>query len=126
MRTMFRRLASVAAATVATAAMTIGTAGQAQAAQADDWAGCPEGAVCIYPEGQDPAVSPSHVFWSYGPHNLSGQYGYHWVLNNQYGGAHAQLCEGYDGGGPCHHDMAPDHGWWTDLTPVNSVVLLRP
>jgi hypothetical protein len=125
MRTMFRRVASVAAATAATAAMMVGTTSQAQAAT-DDWAGCPEGAVCIYPEGQDPAVSPTHVFWSYGPHNLSGQYGYHWVLNNQTGGARAKLCNGYDGGGSCHHGMAANHGWWTDLTPVNSVVLIRP
>ncbi len=124
MRTMSRRIASVAVATAATAVMTIGATTQAQAA--DDWAGCPEGAVCIYPEGQDPAVSPSHVFWSYGPHNLSGQYGYHWVLNNQYGGAHAKLCNGYNGGGPCHHDMAANHGWWTNLSPVNSIVLVRP
>ncbi|MFF4796021.1 hypothetical protein ACFY2M_41575 [Streptomyces sp. NPDC001276] len=84
------------------------------------------GAVCLYPEGQGPESSPSHVFWSYGAHNLSGQYNRHWIIHNQYGGAHAKLCNGYNGTGTCHHDMAPGTGWSTDFTPVNSVVLYLP
>ncbi|GGX20210.1 hypothetical protein [Streptomyces noursei] len=122
MRTMFRRAATIVAGTAAAAVLTIGTAG---AAPASTWAGCPDGAVCVYPQGQDPAATPSLTFWSYGAHNLSGQVGYHWVLNNQYGGAHAQLCTGYNGTGDCYHDMAPQNGWWTDLTPVNSIVLYQ-
>jgi hypothetical protein len=98
----------------------------AQAKAADPWANCPDGAVRLYPEGQDPAQSPSQVFWSYGAHNLSGQYNWHWILNNQYGGAHAKLCDGYNGTGNCHGDMAPQNGWWADFTPVNSVVLYLP
>ncbi|MFD7920016.1 hypothetical protein ACFV3R_12405 [Streptomyces sp. NPDC059740] len=120
---MFRRTAAIAAGTAAAAVLTLGTA---QAGTTDAWAGCPDGAVCVYPEGQDPAVTPSLTFWSYGAHNLSGQYGAHWVLNNQYGGAHAKLCSGYNGTGTCHHDMAPQNGWRTDLTPVNSIVLYVP
>ncbi len=123
MRTMLRRAAAVAAGTAAVAVMTVGTA---HARPADPWAGCPDGAVCVYPEGQNPAVSPSLTFWSYGAHNLSGQYGFHYVLNNQYGGAHAKLCTGYNGTGTCYDDMAPQNGWYANLTPVNSIVLYQP
>jgi len=109
------------------AATAVGMAvGPAQAKAAASWANCPDGAVCLYPEGQDPAQSPSQVFWSYGAHNLSGQYNYHYILNNQYGGAHAKLCSGYNGTGTCYLDMAPQEGWWADFTGVNSVVLYLP
>ncbi|CQR59722.1 hypothetical protein [Streptomyces leeuwenhoekii] len=118
-----RRALVVALGFATTLVMAVGPA---QAKAAAPWANCPDGAVCLYPEGQTPAQSPSHVFWRYGAHNLSGQYNYHWILNNQYGGARAKLCSGYNGTGTCHHHMAPQTGWWTDFTPVNSVVLYLP
>ncbi len=41
------------------------------------------------------------MYWSYGAHNLSNQYGDHYVFDNQYGGASMSLCTGYNGVG-CH------------------------
>ena len=116
--------AAVCAAGIAVAAVM--TAGPAQAQAASTWAGCPDGAVCLYPEGQNPPSTPSQELWSYGAHNLSGQNNYHWILNNQYGGAYAKLCTGYNGTGTCYHEMPPQNGWWTNFTPVNSVVLYVP
>ncbi|WP_052229762.1 hypothetical protein [Streptomyces sp. CT34] len=123
MRTMIRRTAAIAIAGLTLTAVAAGTAAATPAG--DPWAGCPYGAVCIYPQGQDPAATPTDVFWSYGAHNLSNQYGWHWVLNNQSDGAHAHLCTEYNGGG-CNYDMAAQNGVWADLTPVNSITLDRP
>ncbi|MFE4517095.1 hypothetical protein ACFRMQ_23205 [Kitasatospora sp. NPDC056783] len=113
---------AVAALAMAAAALTTTGAGEALA---DDWAGCPSGAVCVYPQDQDPAVSPSDVYWSYGAHRLSNQYGNHWVLDNQTGGAHARLCRG-SGGTDCVYDIAAQRGVYYDLGPVNSITLDRP
>ncbi|MET7619177.1 hypothetical protein [Streptomyces sp. NPDC005408] len=120
MRKIFRGAAALAT----TAAAVMALSGTAEAKPAD-WAGCPDGAVCIYPQNQNPAVSPSQIFWSYGPHNLSNQFGNHWVLNNQTGGATASLCTGYNGAG-CGERIAQDHGVYADLSPINSITLYRP
>ncbi|MQS16786.1 hypothetical protein F7Q99_39695 [Streptomyces kaniharaensis] len=121
MRGLVRAVAVVGLAVGVVAGVGVGGAG----AVGGSWAGCPWGAVCVYPQGQDPAVSPSEVFWSYGAHNLSNQFGSHWVLNNQSGGAHARLCRG-SGGVDCVYDMAAQNGVWFDLGPVNSITLDRP
>ncbi|MET9296604.1 hypothetical protein [Streptomyces sp. NPDC003077] len=138
MRAITRRMAALGAAVATLTMLTAGTANartagttNAQVTETvktqvagDPWANCPYGAVCIYPQNQDPAVSPSHVFYSYGAHNLSNQYGRHWVLNNQYGGAYAHLCTGYNGAG-CNYDIAPQNGVYADLTPINSITLTQ-
>ncbi|MBL1082460.1 hypothetical protein JK359_10780 [Streptomyces actinomycinicus] len=122
MRKTIRGAAAFATAAAAVMAMT----GAAHAKPAaDPWAGCPDGAVCVYPQNQNPAQSPSLVFYSYGPHNLSNQFGRHWVLNNQYGGATASLCTGYNGAG-CGAPIAEGTGVYADLTPINSITLNRP
>ncbi|MFE4975966.1 hypothetical protein ACFRAR_28160 [Kitasatospora sp. NPDC056651] len=113
---------AIAALAMAAAALTTTGAGSASA---DDWAGCPSGAVCVYPQNQDPAASPSDVYWSYGAHRLSNQYGNHWVLNNQTGGAHARLCRG-SGGTDCVYDIAAQRGVYYDLGPINSITLDQP
>ncbi|WP_329179920.1 hypothetical protein [Streptomyces sp. NBC_01477] len=107
-----------AAGVVATGGLT-----NAQAA-GSSWDGCPSGAVCVYAQDAE-AVTPTDVYWSYGAHNLSNQVGWHWVLNNQTGGAHARLCLGSNGTN-CNYDMAAQHGVRADLTPVNSITLDRP
>ena len=56
---MRRILRGAAALALATAALT--AAGTTEAQAADGWAGCPYGAVCVYPQNQNPAVSPSHI-----------------------------------------------------------------
>ncbi|AYV31608.1 hypothetical protein HET69_10855 [Streptomyces sp. CJ_13] len=121
MRTMIRGAAAFVTATAAVFALS-GTAG---AQPADVWAGCPDGAVCIYPQDQNPAVKPSNIYYSYGAHNLSNQFGRHWVLNNQYGGASASLCTG-SGGRGCGNPIAQGTGVYADLTPINSITLNRP
>ncbi|MER7850725.1 hypothetical protein ABTZ03_43130 [Kitasatospora sp. NPDC096077] len=122
MRMTIRRTVAAVAVTAAAAVMTTVGAGTAQAST---WDNCPDGAVCVY--GQDqPANTPILKLWSYGPHNLSNMYGNHWVLNNQTGGAAAQLCDGYNGTGNCHDYMPAQTGVYANLTPVNSIVLLRP
>ncbi|MFF3859812.1 hypothetical protein [Streptomyces sp. NPDC002209] len=121
MRKMIRGAAALATA----AAAVVALGGAADAKPADDWAGCPYGAVCIYPQNQNPAVRPSQIFYSYGAHNLSNQFGNHWVLNNQYGGATASLCTGYNGAG-CGSRIAEGTGVYADLGPINSITLNRP
>ncbi|MFJ3220467.1 hypothetical protein ACIPLC_31660 [Kitasatospora sp. NPDC086801] len=124
MRRITHAVAALALATAALTALTTLGAGSAGAADGS-WAGCPYGAVCVYPQNQDPASAPSEVYWSYGAHNLSNQYGNHWVLNNQSGGAHAHLCQG-SGGGSCVYDIPAQKGVWYDLGPINSITLDRP
>ncbi|MET9882063.1 hypothetical protein ABZZ20_02695 [Streptomyces sp. NPDC006430] len=121
MRKMIRGTAALATAAAAVLALS----SAADAKPADDWAGCPSGAVCIYPQDQNPAVKPSQIFYSYGAHNLSNQYGNHWVLNNQYGGATASLCTG-SGGSGCGAPIAEGAGVYADLGPINSITLNRP
>ncbi|GGQ53271.1 MULTISPECIES: hypothetical protein [Streptomyces] len=122
MRKLFSGVVALATAGTAMVALT----GTAEARPAADWAGCPSGAVCIYPQNQNPAQSPSNIYWSYGAHNLSNQVGWHWVLNNQTGGASAELCLNY-GGTNCNYTIGnPPRGVWADLTPVNSIKLNRP
>lgn len=121
MRKMIRSAAAFATAAAAVVALS----SVADAKPADVWAGCPGGAVCIYPQDQNPAVKPSQILYSYGAHNLSNQLGNHWVLNNQYGGATASLCTGSNGGG-CGGRIAEQTGVYADLTPINSITLNRP
>lgn len=94
--------------------------------------GCPSGFVCIYPEGQPYTEGdPEAMFQSYGHHNLSGQYGTHDVMNNQWADegeeAPAFLNSGYDGGGEVIREIG--HGGQVtrvSLTPVNSITLAAP
>ncbi|WP_046780690.1 hypothetical protein [Streptomyces yangpuensis] len=120
MRKLFRGAAALATSVVAVVALS----GSVEAKPVDTWAGCPDGAVCIYPQNENPAVRPTHVFYRYGAHNLSNQFGKHWVLNNQYGGATANLCTGSNGAG-CGSPIAAKTGVYADLTPVNSIRLNR-
>ncbi|MEW2079537.1 hypothetical protein ACFZAG_39025 [Streptomyces sp. NPDC012403] len=117
--TVRRLLRGAAALALATAAMMAG--GTTQAHAADSWANCPYGAVCIYPQNQNPAVSPSHVFWAYGPHRIYNQFGYHWVLNNQSDYAFAHLCRSV--GTDCYDTVYAQEGLYFNLDPINSVTL---
>jgi hypothetical protein len=135
-RITVRALLATTVATLGIAATTLAGATTAQAAQARPsggaYLGCPYGAVCIYTD-----TTFSHItqtFWSYGAHNLVNQFGRRPIVNNQYGGATATLCYGYNGsncdpgwtippveGTPCSACYA-----LPDLTPFNSIVLNRP
>lgn len=99
------------------------TAGPASAA--GSYYGCPYGAVCIY-NTSDPrsGIERGGIYWSYGAHNLSNQFGYHYVVNNQYGGAWVETCTGYNGTGNGETIIfAAPYGDSLYLTPINSIVL---
>jgi hypothetical protein len=127
-------------AAMTTALVLIG-AGPSQAAGSTIH-GCPSGAVCVYPENAGwNGDRPSLEFWSYGAHNLSNQYGNHYVLNNQtdwvppgggYAAAMATGDTGYNGTGTQSwtlinyiHSGAGGYSAWGNfnLTPINSIDL---
>ncbi len=123
---MGKILRGVAAlATAATAVVAMCGAAQARPAEGD-WNGCPYGAVCIWGQDRNPYLDPhpTNVYWSYGAHNLSNQYGDHYVFNNQYGGAGMSLCTGYNGVG-CHVALEGQEIGSFNLTPYNSLTLNR-
>ncbi|MET9296616.1 hypothetical protein [Streptomyces sp. NPDC003077] len=123
MRTM-KKAAALTFAVGALATTGMLNAGAAQAA--GSWHGCPSGAVCVYPQNAGwNGDRPSLVFYSYGAHNLSNQYGQHYVANNQTGGATARTCTGYNGTG-CEGYLYPGTFIDKDMTPINSIVLVRP
>ncbi|MEW1656724.1 hypothetical protein [Streptomyces sp. NPDC093707] len=85
---------------------------------------CPSGAVCI--RETNGTILSRNIFYSYGAHNLSNVTGMRVVVNNQTGGAGFKLCLGYNGTGQCGI-MARDPGEYGpgDMTPINSVVLVK-
>ncbi|MET8584248.1 hypothetical protein ABZX39_25710 [Streptomyces collinus] len=125
MRKMSR--AAAAFATAATAVVVMSGAAQAAPAGSSTVYGCQSGNVCIWAQGVNPVDNPhpTNQYTTYGAHNLSNQFGYHWVLNNQYGGASASLCKNF-GGTNCVVTLAQDQWTYEDLTPINSVTLNRP
>jgi hypothetical protein len=121
MRTIYRSAVMVAAALLTVVTMS----GAAQAKPADGaWQGCPYGAVCIYGQNVNPWANPhpTNVYWSYGAHNLSNQYGEHYIINNQSGIASVSLCTGYNGVG-CHFFLDAQYAESANLTPYNSITL---
>jgi hypothetical protein len=125
---MRKKLSAAAAfATAATAVVAMSGAAQAAPAGSSTVYGCLSGNVCIWGEGVNPIDNPHPTvqYTAYGYHNLSNQFGYHYVLNNQYGGATASLCYNY-GGTNCYKTLAQDQWAYENLTPVNSVTLNRP
>lgn len=119
---------AAAALALAAGALTATTATSASAAQAAGTVhGCPAGAFCIYPKDAGwNGDRPSDVFETYGAHNLSGQVGNHTIFNNQTGGAWARTCTGANGTGDCQGWMAPGDNFVKDLTPINSILLVKP
>jgi hypothetical protein len=87
--------------------------------------GCPAGYVCIYREGVFPVDDPNPTvkFYTYGAHNLSNQYGYHYVVNNQTGIASFTLCTGYNGRGCTDGPYGAINYQYAYLTPINSIRL---
>lgn len=126
MRHMGRKAAAVtfAAGAILTGAAATPTSASA-APTAGEQEGCPSGDVCIYP--QNAGWNGGHpesggFYYSYRSYNLSGQFGTHRVYNNQYGGAVARTCTGYNGQG-CQGNLYQNTYIDKDLTPINSIVL---
>jgi hypothetical protein len=87
--------------------------------------GCPSGDACIYPEnkGWNGGHPESNgYYYTYGVHELYGQYGDHYVFNNQTNNALVYLCKNTNGTN-CYGPLYA--GFYTnfDLTPINSIVL---
>jgi len=121
------------AATALSVTGAIAASSPAQAEQASpegsstagqSYAGCPSGAVCIYPKASWNGGKPEHVYWSYGAHKLYNEYGKHRVFNNQYGGATMRVCKG-SGGTSCGSKLIPWRYMDVNLTPINSIRLDR-
>lgn len=107
----------------AVAALTMTSAPPASAGHYERF-GCPAGAVCIYSPSGWANNKPEHAYFSYGVHKLYNEYGDHYVLNNQYGGAVATLNKGSNGGGIVT-TLAQDADIRKNLTPINSITLYR-
>jgi hypothetical protein len=114
---------TVAIGFAAAATLSLGAAATATAATTPaggTYEGCDYGAVCIYP-GASWSGTPIE-FYSYGAHNLTNETGVHRVFNNQYNGAIARTCTGYNGAG-CQGVLAEYTYEDVNLTPINSVLL---
>jgi hypothetical protein len=124
---MRAKLAAVAA--VACLPFLVTPAAAHAEASSSSASGCPSGAVCIY-NGPDANSGIDEVFYAYGPHNLSNEFGTRFWTNHQYGEPlpWAYLCSGYNGTGyTIEASEASDGGGGVlDFGPVNSVVLGRP
>lgn len=115
---------AAAAALAAGAMLAVGLVA-APAAEAATRHGCPDGYVCIYPENAGwNNDKPSHKYYKYGTYNLRGQYGQHWVLNNQTGGAKLRLYTGYAATGG-FAVVNPGTGVNYNLSPINSIELYK-
>ena len=129
-RNGLRKATGYAFATAVLSASAIATGGTAQAADGSvdakgkEYAGCPSGAVCIYPQGNWNGGKPEHIYYSYGGHDLYNEYGTHRVFNNQHSGATVSACTG-SGGSNCGKGMGPWKYRDVNLTPVNSIKLSR-
>lgn len=85
--------------------------------------GCPAGWVCFYPGQNWNNDHPTLKWYYYGYYNLSNVLGFHYLYDNQTGGAWDFECSGYNGTGSVL--SAGPGGTWADIdfTPVNSVKL---
>lgn len=90
-------------------------------AAATTW-GCPSGYVCLYTEEGWWDDRPEHKYYKYGSHNFSNEYGYHYVFNNQTGGAKAVLNKGYNGTKPSF-TLGAGSVSHVNMTPMNSITL---
>ncbi|NLU70347.1 hypothetical protein [Streptomyces sp. HNM0574] len=123
-----RKIAKAAALTFAVGALaSIGVTGANAAQTQASSHGCPSGAVCLYPENAGwNNDRPSHTFHSYGAHNIQGQTGKHFLFNNQTGGATARTCTGANGTGDCQGHLPANAYLEKDMTPINSIMLVKP
>lgn len=116
------------AAVVLALGLAATSGGQAEAASTvRSYQGCPAGYVCIYP--RDKGWNGGHpeaggLFYSYGAHNLSNQYGNHYIFNNQYDEALVTLDERPNGVDHAYLISAGTAAVY-NLTPINSITLIQ-
>jgi hypothetical protein len=122
------RASRLLAAVVLALGVAAASGGHAEAAvPGRSFQGCPSGYVCIYPRDQGwngghPEVGG--LFYSYGAHNLSNQYGNHYIFNNQYGEALVTLDQRPNGVDHAYLIPAGTAAVY-NLTPINSITLIR-
>ena len=117
-----RRAVASAGAAVALTATVAGTAhaSDAPSAEGGPEMGCPYGAVCIYNPAGEATHTPEHVYWSYGKHQLYNEFGPHYIVNNQSGGANVISF----GSSPDYYfDLTARTATWFNLTSVDSIYL---
>lgn len=125
MRLLSTKLQRVAVAAAISAGVLSGSIAAGSPASAD-YAICAKGHVCIT---DDTKLFEKKIYdwYYYGAYNLSNQYGYKRLYNEQTGGAVVRFYSGYNGTGTVLRTIYPDpngHNLWAvNLTPVNSVVL---
>ncbi|MFI0724655.1 hypothetical protein [Streptomyces sp. NPDC021224] len=88
---------------------------------------CPYGKFCVYPQGQNPPVSPllGGVYSGYGTHYLTNNPpGKSWIVNNQVSGAKAVICEDYNAN--CVLTLNSGESAYYDLALINFVELVQP
>lgn len=85
--------------------------------------GCKPGYVCLYPGQSWNGGHPSATYLTYGNHNLNDVIGYHYLLDNQTGGAWDFECQGYNGTGATLDGGQSVSSADIYFTPVNSIRL---
>ena len=111
------------AATVTAALGLVAIVPAAPALAAGTVHGCPSGYACIYPQNAGwNGDRPSLKYYRYGSYQLSNQFGNHYVLNNQTGGAPFWACTDWNGN-TCPWYVEAGRSYQVDLTPINSVRL---
>jgi hypothetical protein len=105
------RISRTAVIAITAGAVSLGGMVVATPASATTVQGCPSGAVCIYPQNAGwNGGHPSLIFFSYGYHNLTNQFGTHRFYNHQTGGASAYGCSGSVAPDRCCSAMTPVAG----------------
>jgi hypothetical protein len=97
--------------------------------------GCSSQYVCLYTGAAGTYPSGPHTNYKfYGFDNFSNVLGYHWMVNNQTGGAKVYPCLGYNGtncsaytfywpDGPATHYIKAGWALSLNFTPINSIRL---
>lgn len=110
------------AMTTASLALAVG-AGLVVAPSASAATPCPSGALCI--RETNGSILSKNIFYSYGSHNLSNVTGYRVLAHYQTGGAGFRVCFGYNGTNCSDVVRATGESAPYNMTPINSVVLVR-
>lgn len=86
--------------------------------------GCQPPYACLYESTA--GAYPSGPHWDYfrfGSYNVQNVYGYHWIVNNQVGGAKVYLCIDFDGNLCSPQYVAAGSARRANFTLVNSIRL---
>jgi hypothetical protein len=104
--------------------MADGRANSVTAATSGSVDGCPLQYVCMYTDAGFNTGHPEHKYFYYGCYNLSNEFGWRVIVNNQTGGA---TVSGYYNYGctsrAWRFSPSQTFGYRVDITPINSISL---